>query len=73
MKIRLAERKESKDLTIFLDAESIEDAALIMRLAGSMNSPNCGWANFSENTISGWISVPLKNNITTSIESGKKT
>jgi hypothetical protein len=73
MKIRLAERKESKDLTIFLDAETIEDSALILRLAGSMSTPNCGWVNFSENTIGGWISVPLKSNITTSIESGKKS
>jgi phage pi2 protein 07 len=72
MVITIDERKNSNKVVFFMKSETIEDAALLLRMAGSMKNNNDGWVNYSDNSINGWIAVPLMINRKTTIKSGKK-
>jgi hypothetical protein len=72
MEVDIDERTNPSEVVFFLKATNIEEAALLMRLAGAMKDSNSGWVNYSDKTISGWVSMPLKVNKNTSIQSGKK-
>lgn len=72
MEVDIEERKDPSEVVFFMKAQTIEEGALLLRLAGAMKDSNSGWVNYSDKTISGWVSMPIKVNRNTSIQSGKK-
>jgi len=71
MKVTIQERKESRELLFFMTAETVSDAAQLIRLAGSTKECNSGYVNFSEDTVSGWVAMPLTCARKNGIKSGK--
>ncbi len=69
MKTKLDDRET--ELVIFLEPESIEEAALLLRVAGSMKEQCDGYAGFHGGTIQGWLSIPMLSKRKTTIESGR--
>ena len=70
MKITIEER--SGEILFFLQAETIAEAAQLVRIGSSVISEAAGYTNYSNDTIGGWVSVPLAKNRKTSVMSGKK-
>jgi hypothetical protein len=69
MKITIDER--DGEVLFFMNSETIQEAAQILRISNSMMSPNRGRAWWSSDAISGWIKIKTKSSPTHSLESGK--
>jgi hypothetical protein len=70
VKITIEER--SGEILFFLQAETVAEAALLVRVGSSVISEAAGYVNYSHDTIRGWVSVPLARNRKTHVKSGHK-
>ena len=69
MQIRMEER--SSEVVFFLQADSVEDSAQLLRLCGAAVECNSGFVNFSHNMVAGWLSMPLRKDMKKATESGR--
>lgn len=70
MEIRIEER--SDEILFFLKAETIPEAAQLVRVGSSVVGEASGYVNYSNDSVAGWVALPLARNRKSNVMSGAK-
>jgi hypothetical protein len=71
MKLTIDERKFDSEVLFFLEPETVEEAAQLLRIANNMVGDNEGYAGYHEK-LEGWVRLPMSRKEKTIVNSGKK-